>query len=91
MSDKLNSLDANQVIKRAGLSLDGSVGDGGLAVVSVGGKLVPEKFDDIQLTYVGSTDKIDTVTYLLNSIQICTLTLTYDGNDRITRVQRTTP
>lgn len=47
---------------------------------------VPEKFDETVLTYVGATTNIDTVTYKLATVTVATLTLTYDGSDRLTGV-----
>lgn len=55
-------------------------------------KLVPTEYDYVSLTYVGATDNIDTVTYKTGGAggtTVATLTLTYDGNDRITSVTRT--
>ena len=93
MADRLSQLDANQVIRRAGLGLSNpdTPSGGGIPVYSIGGKLVPEKYDDIQLTYLGATDNVETATYFLGTTEICTLTLTYDGSNRVTRVQRTEP
>lgn len=96
MANRLSPLDANQVIKTAGLNI-GSSSDpngGGLNVYSIGGTLVPEKYNDLQLTYVAAGNgvgEVETVTYFLDATEICTLTLTYDASNRITRVQRTNP
>ena len=90
MSDNLSKLDYTQVIKRSGVALDMSAGlpNTGLGVLNVGGTLVPEAYDELDLTYVGATDKIQTVTFKLSGNTIATLTLTYDGSDRITNVVR---
>lgn len=52
--------------------------------------LVPESYDEIDLTYTtpSSTD-IATVTYKLATVTVATLTLSYDGNDRLTTVVKT--
>lgn len=55
-------------------------------------KLVPEQFDHITLTYVGSTDYIQTATYRTGGAGgtvVATLTIGYDGSFRITSVART--
>lgn len=46
---------------------------------------IPGKFDDVDLTYTG--DNLTGVVYKLNTVTIRTLTLTYDGSDRLCRVQ----
>ena len=53
--------------------------------VSVGNSLVPEKYDDIALTYTGNN--LTTVVYSFESILIATLTLTY-VNNKLTHVAR---
>lgn len=92
MADRLSQLDANQVIRRAGLSLDGSSAPaGGLAVVNMGGDLVPEKYDKIDLTYVAAGNgvgEIETVVYSLVGNTIATLTLAYDGTNKLISVTR---
>ena len=50
------------------------------------GNLVPEAFDEIELTYVGATEDINTVVYKLSAGTVATLTLSYDGNGRISGV-----
>lgn len=52
------------------------------------GNLVPETFDEVVLTYIGSTDRINTVVYKLSTVVVATLTLTYDGSDRLSGVLR---
>lgn len=92
MPDNLSKLDYTQVIKRAGVSLDGqTVPSGGLAVTSVGGTLVPESYDEIDLTYVAAGNglgEIETVTYSKDGSPLATLTLTYDAQNRITNITR---
>jgi hypothetical protein len=51
--------------------------------------LVPEKFDEQVITYVGATTDISTVTYKLATITVATLTMSYDGSNRLTGVVRT--
>lgn len=94
MSDRLSGLDANQIIRRSGADLTSGnqvLPDGGLGVVNLGGSLVPEKYDEIVLTYVAAGNgagEIETATYLLDSQQVAVLTLTYDGSDRLSTVVR---
>ena len=50
-------------------------------------------FDDITITYVAAGNgvgEIETVTYLLASSTVAVLTLSYNGDDKLSRVQRTT-
>lgn len=54
----------------------------------IGASLITEPYDNIALTYVGVTTKIDTVTYKLGATTVATLTLNYDGSDRLTSVTR---
>lgn len=61
-------------------------------VIDVTGKLVPEAFDEIDLTYVLSgpgAGQIQTAIYKLTASTVATLTLTYDGSDRINTIVRT--
>jgi len=51
-----------------------------------GAGLVPEKFDEVVLAYVGATTDIATATYKLAGATVATLTFTYDGSDRLTDV-----
>lgn len=59
-----------------------------MKTISSGGTLVPESYDEIVLTYDGSSN-IETVTYYANAVQIALLTLAYDGSNRLTSVIRT--
>ncbi len=54
----------------------------------IGSTLVTEPYDNIELAYVGITTKIDTVTYKLGITTVATLTMVYDGSDRLTSVTR---
>ena len=48
-------------------------------------KLVPEKYDEISLSYTG--DNLTTVVYKLASVTVATLTLSYTG-DNLTNVSK---
>lgn len=48
--------------------------------------LVPEAFDEQVITYVGATDRINTVEYKLATVTVATLTMSYDGSNRLTGV-----
>jgi len=90
--DRLSQLDANQVIRRSGVALDGtSTPELGLGVLSVGGTLVPERYDSIDLTYVSSGDgvgEVETATYNLDGNVIATITLSYNSDNKISSVVR---
>lgn len=92
MSDGMSRLDANQVIKRAGVALSGgAMPSVGLAVTAVGGTLVPEAYDTLNLTYVAAGNgagEIETVEYVKDGTTIATLTLTYDASNRIITIVR---
>lgn len=54
-------------------------------------KLVPAQFDTIILTYVGLTENVQTAEYRQGGPTgtiVATLTMGYDGSDRLTSVQR---
>ncbi len=83
----VSKLDANQVLRQ---SYDDSAE--ALKVLGVGGTLVPEKYDKIELTYVAAgvaAGEVETVTYSLDSTDIATLTLGYNGSGQLTTVTRT--
>ena len=92
MADRLSQLDADQVIKRAGIALSGGdLPSVGLAVTNVGGSLVPETYDELDLTYVAAGNgagEVETVTYSKDGSPIATLTLTYDAQNRVINVSR---
>lgn len=46
-------------------------------------------FDETVITYVGATTNIATVTYKLVGVTVNTLTMTYDGSNRLTDVVKT--
>jgi hypothetical protein len=50
---------------------------------------VPFAYDNITTTYVGATSKIDTVVYKTGITTVATLTMSYDGSDRLISVVRT--
>lgn len=55
----------------------------------IGGSLAPVEQDEIVLTYVASGNgvgEIQTVTYKLATVTVKTLTLSYDGSNRLTSV-----
>lgn len=85
---KLNSkLDAPQIIREV---FDASTES--IQVKSVGGSLVPDIYDSIVITYVVSGNgigEISTASYKLDNVIIATLTLTYDGSNRLIEVVRT--
>ena len=80
-------LDADQVIRTtADITNDGQLVQ---KVMTVGGNLVPEVYDTIELTYINAgpgTGEIGTVIYKLNTITITTLTLSYDISNRLISV-----
>ena len=93
MADRLSQLDADQVIRRSGVNIadDTSPLGGGLAVNSLGGTLVPEKYDQIDITYVAAgpgAGEVETATYFLDGVQVALLTLSYDVTNRLISVAR---
>jgi len=61
-------------------------------VRNISGTLVPDVYDQIDLTYVPSgpgAGQIQTAIYKLQSVTIATLTISYDGSNRISSVVRT--
>lgn len=77
-----SKLDANQIQK---LSFDEA--NEAVRSIGVGGKLVPDVFDSIQLQYDGSGN-ISVVTYLASGNTVAVLNLQYDGSNRLTQVTR---
>jgi hypothetical protein len=51
--------------------------------------LVPEQFDEQVISYVGATTDVSTVEYKLATVTVATLTLSYDGNNRLIGVVKT--
>lgn len=62
--------------------------DGSVKTLESSG-LVPARYDSIVLTYIGATDRIATATYKLAAATIATLTLGYDGSNRLNSVVKT--
>ena len=78
---KLNTkLDASQVVREV-FDADSE----SIKVKAVGGTLVPDTFDAIDLTYNGNGD-VATATYKLSGNTIATLTLSYNGLFQLTGV-----
>lgn len=95
MSDRLSQLDANQVIRRSGADVSDpanpQIPDAGLAIIGIGGTLVPEKYDQISVTYVASGNgagEIETAAFRLDSTLLATLTMSYDAQNRLIDVIR---
>jgi len=89
MANNLSQLDAQQVIRSQAVELE----SGQLAqrVSAVGGSLVPQQYDQISLTYVtvgNGIGEIETVEYRFEGNLVATLTLSYDGNDKLSDVIR---
>jgi hypothetical protein len=64
--------------------------NGNIGVINFG-QLVPDTYDEIDLTYVTSgngTGEIETVTYKEDSSIIAVLTLSYDSNNNLINVVR---
>lgn len=53
------------------------------------GSLVPVNYDELVISYVGATTDIATVVYKLATVTVATVTLTYDGSNRLIGVVRT--
>ena len=82
----VSKLDADQITR---LSYDEA--NAALRQIGVGGTLVPEKFDAVDLEYIvagNGAGSIGVVTYKLDSSSIATLTLSYDVSDRLINVIR---
>lgn len=85
----MSPLDADQVIRKS-VTVTSS-GELAQKVAMVGGSLVPKEYDQISLTYITSgpgTGEIGTATYKYAGNTVATLTLTYDGSNRIIDVIR---
>lgn len=62
-----------------------------LRILGTGGNLVPDQYNEIDLTYVVSGNgagQIQTATYKKGGSTVATLTLSYDSQDRLTTVVR---
>lgn len=63
-----------------------------LQVKSLGGAFITDPFDETDITYVPSGNgvgEIQTVTYKLAGVTVHTLTLSYDGSNRLITVVKT--
>ena len=80
-----SSLDGNQTLQGA------YVDDTESFRVTQLAQLVPETYDQIDLTYVAAGNgvgEIETATYLSSGTAVATLTLTYDASNRLISVAR---
>ena len=75
-----SKLDANQIQK---LSFDEA--NEAVRSIGIGGKLVPDVYSAITLTYDGAGN-IATVVYLDGATTVAQLNLTYDGSNRLIQV-----
>lgn len=60
-----------------------------LLTARLSGSLVPAAFDEVDLTYVtvgNGIGQVETATYKLATVTVKTLTLSYDGSDRLSTV-----
>ena len=83
----MSQLDPGQVIKTAFEDATGA-----LKVRGIAGALVPERYDQIDLTYVPSGNgvgEIQTAVYKLATVTVATLTLSYNASNKLTSVVRT--
>lgn len=63
-------------------------GTGNLDVI-VENSLITAEYDELVISYVGATTDIDTVIYKSISVTVATLTMSYDGSNRLIGVVRT--
>ena len=64
------------------------IGTGAIGTVRVTNQLIPVNFDELVVSYVGATTDISTVVYKLATATVATVTLSYDGSNRLTGVVR---
>lgn len=79
-------LDPGQILQSA-FDADTS----GLKTTNVSGSLITVAYDSIELTYLSSgngSGQVGTVTYKLSGSTVATLTLTYDGSNRLSTVTK---
>lgn len=77
-------LDPGQIIKSAFDDASES-----FKIQNSGGTLVPEEYDEIDLTYIvagNGSGEVGVVVYKLAGNTIATLTLAYDASNRLTQV-----
>ena len=65
-----------------------TAGTAAIGTVRVTNNLVPVNFDEIVVSYVGSTTDISSVVYKLATVTVATITLSYDGSNRLVGVVR---
>lgn len=85
MANNLKKLDFQQIIRSAYDDASNS-----LQTQSMG-SLVPEPYDELVLTYVtvgNGLGEIETVTYKKDGSTVATITLGYDGSDKLISVVR---
>ena len=63
-------------------------GTAAIGTVRVTNQLVPVNFDELVISYVGATTDISSVVYKLASATVATVTLSYDGSNRLIGVVR---
>lgn len=63
-------------------------GTAAIGTVRVTNQLVPVNFDELVISYVGATTDISSVVYKLASATVATITLSYDGSNRLIGVVR---
>lgn len=63
-------------------------GTAAIGTVRVTNQLVPVNFDELVISYVGATTDISTVVYKLATATVATVTLSYDGSNRLIGVVR---
>lgn len=66
-----------------------TAGTAAIGTVRVTNQIVPVNFDEQVITYVGATTNIASVVYKLASVTVATVTMTYDGSNRLIGVVRT--
>lgn len=87
MTTTMTRLDYPQVLKKSYDEVNEA-----LKTVGVGGTLVPDKYDYIELTYVSAgagSGQVETVVYKLSGSTVATLTLTYNAQNKLATVTRT--
>lgn len=65
-----------------------TAGTAAIGTVRVTNNLVPVNFNEIVVSYVGSTTDISSVVYKLATVTVATITLSYDGSNRLVGVVR---
>jgi hypothetical protein len=63
-------------------------GTAAIGTVRVTNELIPVNFDEMVISYVGATTDISTVVYKSATVTVATVTLSYDGSNRLIGVVR---